>query len=190
MFPIAEVPGVIAMWSDPSNYGLRPQAQAGGTYRLVVVHITSGRPVAQNTASMWQQPNKKSSAHFVIGQDATIVQCVPLKFAAWHAHQANAYSVGVEHCAREPNEPSFPAGDPGLPLSPEQRQKSAWLVAYLLKAAGLPVDRQHVMGHNEADPATTHTLCPTGVAGGWDWPSYMTMVQAAYDQIGEPPALV
>lgn len=177
----AEVPGCLWLPADRSNYRFRPINIIG--YDLIVIHITSGHPDAHGTAEMWQKPFHGSSAHFVIGQDGTAIQCVALRFAAQHAHDANGRSVGIEHSAREPRE--FGPADPGLRPSDALYEASARLVAYLLKAAGLPVDREHVKGHAEADPKTKHTGCPN--AAGWDWPRYMARVQAAYDQIGEPP---
>lgn len=179
----AEVPNVVWVPADPSNYRPRPQAQQGGPYRLIVIHITSGHGDPYGTASMWQQPShdgKHTSAHFVVGQDGTTLQCVPLVMAAQHAHDANAYSIGIEHCAREPRE--LGVSDPGLPPSAPQLRASARLVAYLLKAAGLPPTRDYVQGHAEADPKTTHTGCPD--AAPWPWDDYMDMVAKEYGAIG------
>lgn len=181
---LAEVPGAIMVPADPSNYRPRPQAQEGGAYRLVVIHITSGRENPYNTASMWQKPNHGSSATFVIGQDPLVaLQCVPLAFAAQHAHKdVNPYSIGVEHCCREPNEPSFPPGDPGLPPTDAQLDLSARIVAYVLKAGGYPPTRDYVKGHAEVDAYTTHKGCPD--AAPWPWQEYMDKVARAYAAIG------
>lgn len=185
---IAEVPDCLWIPAHRSNYGLRPLCVVG--YEIVVIHINSGHGKAEDTAAMWQKPHHGSSAHLCVGQDGTLVQAVPLRFAAFHAHSpTNGRSVGIEHCCREPNEPSFPPGDPGLPPSDALYAKSAWLVAYLLKAAGKPVVfRETIDGHNHVDPKTTHTGCPD--AAPWDWDRYLAMVQTAYDQIASPPALV
>jgi N-acetyl-anhydromuramyl-L-alanine amidase AmpD len=184
----AEVPNAYFTLADASNYHARPPYD-GSAYDFVVIHITSGRANPIPVARMWQQPKHGSSAHFVVGQDGTVIQCVPLLYAAYHAHSANGRSVGIEHCAREPNEPSFPKNDPGLPPTIEQYTASAKLVAYLLKAAGLPVQKGvTIKGHAEADPATTHTGCPD--AAPWDWNLYLKLVNAAYDQLGKPPAIV
>lgn len=188
---IAEVPFAIMVPAHASNYRARPYG-ALTPYSLIVPHITSGHAEALPVAQMWQCPAGSKSnphgtcAHFVIGQDATVIQSVPLRYAAQHCHAANSYSVGIEHCAREPGE--FSPSDPGLPLTPAQLAISAKLTAYLLKAAGLvPALHLNIKGHYEADPATTHTGCPNAVAGGWPWDDYMEMVNAAYSQIGAPP---
>lgn len=178
-----EVPKSIWIPAHPTNYRQRPALPGGGSYDLIVIHITSGRPSALPVAQMWQEPDHKSSAHFVIGQDGTLLQCVPLRMAALHAHQANARSVGVEHCAREPKE--FGPLDPGLPPSEIQLKVSAKLVAYLLVAGGFPPTREYVKGHAEADPQTTHTNCPD--AAPWPWTRYMEMVDKEHAAILNPP---
>jgi N-acetyl-anhydromuramyl-L-alanine amidase AmpD len=165
---IAEVSMASAAWADPTNY--RTAARAG--YARIIIHITSGRANPVPVAQMWQEPHHGTSAHFVIGQDGTVLQCVRLKDVAEHAHDANADSVGIEHCAREPKE--FGPQDPGLPVSDSQYRASAKLVAYLLIAAGLQASRMTVLGHCEADKKTTHSGCPNAI---WDWDKYMGLVQ-------------
>lgn len=183
--PFAEVPGASWMPAHYTNYGFRPTYIL--SYKAIVIHCTDGRERAKPVAEMWQRPDHKSSAHFVIGQAGELIQCVKLRFAAWHAHDANASSIGIEHCARTPGE--LDDNDPGLSPSDALYGTSAQLVAYLLKAAGLPVQRgKTIFGHAEIDKKTTHTKCPDGC--GWDWPRYLAMVQARYDMIGQPPALV
>lgn len=174
-----EVPGAEAVWADPSNY----RAANRLTYACVVVHVTDGHASARPVAEMWRQPNHGSSAHFVVGQDGAVLQCVRLKDVAYHAHAANGRSVGVEHCCRTPKE--LGADDPGLPPSPELYAASAKLVAHLLKAAGLLVDRSEtLLGHREADPATTHFDCPDGA---WDWGVYLSLVDAEYAKLDAFP---
>lgn len=185
---LPEVPVASRMiLADRSNYGLRPATFHG--YSEVVIHCTDGHEKAEPVAQMFAKPlagGKHAAAHFVTGQDGEVIQCVPLAFAAYHAHAANAYSVGVEHCARTPGE--LGKNDPGLPPSDALYAASARLVAYLLVAAHLPCDRDHVKGHAEADPSTTHTRCPDGC--GWDWDRYMSMVKVEYDKLSPPAPLV
>lgn len=165
---VAEVPMAKPAWAHPTNY--RAGHRTG--YNRVVVHVTDGHPDALPVAQMWQQPNHGSSAHLVVGQAGEVYQAVRLKDVAWHAHAANWDSVGVEHCARSPGE--LKKGDPGLPPSDALYAASAKLVAYLLRAAGLQAVRHvTVLGHAEADPATTHKDCPDGC---WDWGKYMDLL--------------
>ncbi len=163
-----------ATWvpADASNF----KAASRATFTNVVIHITDGRENAQPVAEMWQEVNHKSSAHFVIGQDGTVLQAVRIKDIAWHAHAANAFSVGIEHCARTPG--SLSKDDPGLPPSPALYAASAKLVAYLCNQAELPPDRVTIQGHAEIDHATSHADCPNGAP--WDWDAYMALVQNEY----------
>jgi N-acetyl-anhydromuramyl-L-alanine amidase AmpD len=166
-----------ATWvpADASNY----KSASRASYTNIVIHITDGRERAQPVAEMWQEANHGSSAHFVVGQDGTVLQAVRLHDVAWHAHAANAYSVGIEHCARTPR--SLNHDDPGLPPSAELYAASAKLVAYLCNQAQLSPDRVTIQGHAEIDHATTHADCPNGAP--WDWDSYMTLVQNEYDAL-------
>ena len=161
--------------AHPSNYRVSYRQRP----TLIVIHCTDGHERAQPVAEMWREPNHGSSAHFVVGQNGEIFQSVMIKDVAWHAHSANSYSVGIEHCARTPGE--LGVDDPGLPPSDALYNASALLVARLCVRLGLPASRVAIVGHNEADKQTTHTECPTGC--GWDWPRYMGLVMAAREKI-------
>ncbi len=186
---IAEIPGAIMILADKSNYRNRHKNQ---TYNKIIIHCTDGKERAKPVAEMWQKPGHGSSAHFVVDQNGSVIQCVPMCFAAFHAHEINDSSVGVEHCARTPGEFERPpmnwVHDPGLPPSSALYAASARLVAYLLVAAGLPADRAHVRGHAESDPKTTHDRCPEGC--GWDWSGYMAMVQDEHRKLTGAPESV
>jgi N-acetyl-anhydromuramyl-L-alanine amidase AmpD len=171
-----DYPGALWVPADPTNYRAAGRP-IGAEYDLIVIHCTDGRSRAQPVAEMWQEKNRGSSAHFVIGQDGTVIQCVALTSIAWHAHDANGRSVGIEHCARTPGELGH--DDPGLPPSEALYAASARLVAWLLRRVGLDGVgnlRTVVRGHAEADPKTTHTECPLGC--GWDWDSYAERLRA------------
>jgi N-acetyl-anhydromuramyl-L-alanine amidase AmpD len=173
-----EVPNSELVLADPTNYRT---AQRTG-YDLITIHCTDGHEKAIPVAEMWQEPNHGSSAHFVIGQDGRVLQCVRLKDVAYHAHNANTTSVGIEHCARTPGE--LGPKDLGLPPSKAQYAASARLVAWLCRAAGLPPDRTSVRGHAEVDTKTSHQQCPIGC--GWDWTFYIGLVQLEYEKLVNP----
>ena len=183
-----EIPGVSKfILADSSNRTSRPSLliKTGHPYDEVVIHCTDGREHALPVAQMWQEPHHGSSAHIVIGQDAEAIQCVPLREMAYHAHSASSHSIGIEHCARTPGE--LGKGDPGLKPTEAQYRKSAQIVAWLLTAAGLvPELHKTIKGHAEADPTTTHTRCPNGC--GWDWNTYMMMVNEEFAKLAAPPA--
>lgn len=157
----------------PADPGARRDDGPGRRVTHLVLHITSGAARAQPVAEMFATPKARrsppvsTSAHFIIGQDGTVLQSVRLDQVAYHAHFASGYSIGIEHCAREPR--ALGPTDPGLPLSEPQIEASVALVRELAGRYGIPLDRGHILGHSEADPSTNHTGCPGAVAGGFPW---------------------
>jgi N-acetyl-anhydromuramyl-L-alanine amidase AmpD len=159
--------------ADPGNYhawtldGPRSIAK-------VVCHITDGHANLDGPVSMFQKAGTKASPHYIVGQDGTVVQMVRHRDIAWHAHVANPISIGIEHCARSPRE--LGPSDPGMPLTDAQLQSSAKLVQWLCGQFQLPLDRDHIQGHCEADPKTTHLDCPNKI---WPWDRFMEMVKGS-----------
>lgn len=168
----ADYPGAMWLPADPTNYRIANRSRVS----IICIHCTDGHERAQPVAEMWQEPHHNSSAHFVVGQQGEVFQSVAIKDVAYHAHAANAYSVGVEHSARTPKE--LGPNDLGLPPSDELYASSSKLVAWLCSHLAIPPTRVAIVGHAEADPATSHQLCPTGC--GWDWSHYMDLVAAEY----------
>ena len=188
----AEYPG--AVWSPSPNHSSR----RGVVVDKIVIHITDGGPSLSNCVERFQREETKASPHFVVGRDGTVVQLVALDRAAWHASGWNRESVGIEHVCRTPGELKGWAklsretrrklvecdadadadSDPGMLPTEAQITASRRLVAWLCAKLGLPIDRQHVVGHYES-PTTTHQDCGLGVEDGgiWPWEEYMGLVQ-------------
>ena len=138
----------------------------------VALHVTDGKAVdAQQTArNVFAQPKQLGahgkwqvqSAHYIVGRDGTVVQCVRHKDIAFHANEENSYTIGIEHNARDPGDTT---------LTDVQYWKSAKLVIWIGKQLGLPVfDRWYLQGHSEIDQTTTHSQCPQRALS---WRTYM-----------------
>jgi N-acetyl-anhydromuramyl-L-alanine amidase AmpD len=145
----------------------------------IVIHITDGGASIEGPISWFQNPASGVSAHYVLGQNGEVVQMVRDRDIAWHANSANGDSIGIEHCARAPKAQG--PDDPGLMPTPLQYAASGALVGWLCGEYGIPMDRDHILGHSEADPQTSHGGCPNAV---WDWDYYMEMLTG---QISLPP---
>jgi hypothetical protein len=141
----------------------------------IVLHCTDGRAVdarvtARNVFGQPKQWNARAnrfdaqSAHYIVGRDGTVVQCVLHKDVAYHANQASANTIGIEHNAREPGDTT---------LTGIQYWRSAELVVWLGQKCGVPMDRYWIMGHSEIDPHTTHSGCPQRAL---DWDTYMLAI--------------
>jgi len=145
----------------------------------IVIHITDGHPPITGTIAMFQDPNRKdkkgnpihASAHYIVGRNGEVVQMVRNQDVAYHANEANADSIGIEHAARSPHE--WGKDDPGFDVTDAEYCASAALVRWLCNEFNLPMDRDHIKGHVEVDPKKRHPDCPIGV---WNWDYYMSLV--------------
>ena len=152
--------------------------RAGTAIDRIVIHITDA-PTTSSTVNTFSNAGAQASAHYLVGQDGEIVQFVSEADTAWHARGANRRSVGIEHVAIKAGGADYPRRDgsiqhfDALPPTDTQYCESAALVSYLCQKYGLTADRTTIIGHNEADPTTTHGACPTG---NWDWDHFMRLV--------------
>ncbi|MFO1153589.1 MAG: N-acetylmuramoyl-L-alanine amidase [Rhodospirillales bacterium] len=138
----------------------------------VIIHITDA-PTTASTVSHFTRPDANSSAHYLVGQDGAIIQFVRENDIAWHARGANSDSIGIEHvCVKEGGVTYGNTTFQHLPPTDAQYCGSAALVSYLCLKYGIPIDRQHIIGHVEADPNTKHRFTLNGapfmaIAGLW-----------------------
>jgi N-acetyl-anhydromuramyl-L-alanine amidase AmpD len=159
--------------ANPNNYTVanRPYSNL---INKVVVHVTQG---SWASAINWfANPIAEASAHYVVrSADGFVSQSVSEKDIAWHAGNwsYNQTSIGIEHEAYFDN-PSW--------FSDAMFRSSAQLTAYLANKYQIPIDRDHIIGHNEVpDPynpgdyggASHHVNCP---GGWWWWDLYMRYV--------------
>ena len=92
----------------------------GNIPRMFVVHIMVGYMAGTDT--VFRNPNAQASAHFGVSRGGKVWQWVDTDDIAWHAFDANTYSIGVEH-----------AGFPNEPLTDLQVQASGQLYAWAHK---------------------------------------------------------
>ena len=161
--------------------------RAGTAIDRIVIHITDA-PTTSSTVNTFGAAGAQASAHYLVGQDGEVIQFVSEADTAWHARGANRRSVGIEHVAIKAGGADYARRDgtmqhfDALPPSDTQYCESAALVSYLCQKYGLTVDRTTIIGHNEADPTTTHGACPTG---NWNWDHFMRLVS---EQVCAPQA--
>jgi hypothetical protein len=136
--------------------------------RFIVIHTTEG-PYA--TAISWfKNPESAASAHYVIRGDGAITQMVDDDTVAWHARCWNDYAIGIEHEAYSTN---------GSGMTNALYNSSARLVKMLAEKYNIPLDKDHIIGH---DFWETKEFLSTPVLGDcqdhndpgpyWDWRRY------------------
>jgi N-acetyl-anhydromuramyl-L-alanine amidase AmpD len=142
------------------------------TINAIVIHDTEGRFIG--SVRFLQRARTQGSAHFVVSRRGQVVQLVPLTDVAWHSGNSwwNLHSIGIEH-----------EGWAGRRAYTEKEYRaSAQLVAYLAHRWGIPLDREHVIGHNEV-PNPYHRGWFGGADGHtdpgiyWNWRHYMHLVR-------------
>ncbi|MEQ4206638.1 peptidoglycan recognition family protein [Actinopolymorpha sp. B9G3] len=163
---------------DYGNHDLadRPNSQQ---IRYIVIHDTEG--AYETTLNLVQDPTYVSWHYTLRASDGHIAQHVKAKDAAWHAGNwyVNAKSIGLEHegyAAR------------GTWYTEAMYRTSAKLVAYLAKKYDIPLDRQHILGHD-----TVQGITPPFVQGMhwdpgpyWDWSHYFDLLDAPFENSGGP----
>jgi hypothetical protein len=176
-----------ACWipADPSNYSVadRPHDYP---IDMIVIHDIEGS--AASGIQDFETPNWAASAHYVVDYDGSVTQMVREKDIAWHAGNwdYNTRSIGIEHAGF--------AWTPGLYTTAEYNGSAA-IAASICSRYGVPMDRTHVIGHDEVpDPNNP------GLFGGsdhhtdpgpyWDWTYYMATAQADTKALPSPPHIM
>jgi hypothetical protein len=177
MPPVSFVP------ANRANYA--PAKRHASAIRMIVVHVSEG--TYRGTISWFRNPRAHASANYVVGRDGAITQMVPNWDIAWHAGNGwvNRHSVGIEHEGYTATLGTF---------TDAEYRSSAQLAAALLRRSLLPIDRRHLIGHNQV-PDPLHA----GLSGGyshhtdpgrfWDWRRYLSYVRSYARGVTPPPPL-
>ncbi|WP_405918939.1 N-acetylmuramoyl-L-alanine amidase [Streptomyces longwoodensis] len=155
--------------NDYGNHDLgdRPASQR---IRYIVVHDTEG--AWEGVLNLVQDPTYVSWNYTLRSTDGHIAQHVKAKDVAWHAGNwyVNAASIGLEH-------EGFLAA-PDAWYTEAMYRASARLVKYLSVQYGIPLDRQHILGHDTVPGPTTSTVPGMHTDPGpfWDWAHYFQLL--------------
>ncbi|MER5601875.1 N-acetylmuramoyl-L-alanine amidase [Streptomyces sp. NPDC002265] len=159
-YPLAE--------SQPASTSNYTVSQRPTSYPLshVIIHVT--QETYPDTLSIFQNPAKKVSAHYVVrSADGHVAQCVRERDVAWHAGNwdYNTRSIGIEHEGWV-DRPSY--------FTNALYEASARLTAAVCTKYGIPKDRAHIIGHYEV-PGSDHS----DPGPNWDWVRYIRLVNFA-----------
>jgi N-acetylmuramoyl-L-alanine amidase-like protein len=176
------LPAAYAQNSSPSDYGnydLADRPAEGLSIRYVVVHDTEESYDA--TLAEFQNSHAYASAHYVTrSSDGLVTQMVPTKDVAWHAGNwyVNTHSVGIE------NE-GF-ALDGAQWFTPNLYDSLARLTRYQAQRFGFPLDRAHVIGHDQVPGPTGAYQAGMHWDPGtyFDWAYFMRLVGAPLEPSG------
>ncbi|MDI3403717.1 N-acetylmuramoyl-L-alanine amidase [Streptomyces cavernicola] len=144
--------------------------------RYIVVHDTEG--TWDTALKLVQDPEYVSWQYTLRSTDGHVAQHLKLKDVGWHAGNwaINSQSIGLEH-------EGF-LTKPDAWYTEAMYRSSARLVKYLAKRYDIPLDRQHVLGHDTVPGTTTSTIPGMHTDPGpyWDWQHYFTLMGKPFER--------
>ncbi|QYC43310.1 N-acetylmuramoyl-L-alanine amidase A [Nonomuraea coxensis DSM 45129] len=136
----------------------------------IVIHDTEGG--YQGIPTMIRDPKYVSWHYTIRSRDGHVAQHVKTNDLAWHAGNwdVNTRSIGIEH------EGYLAKG--GAWYTEAMYRSSARLVRYLAAKHGVPLDRAHILGHDNVPGTTPKTVAGMHEDPGpyWDWAHYFELM--------------
>ncbi|MEU7027169.1 N-acetylmuramoyl-L-alanine amidase [Streptomyces sp. NPDC046275] len=159
-----------AEWTAASGYNWR-RADRPDDYVIdrVVIHVVQGS--YRSALKVFKDPAHGAAAHYVVRKDGHVAQMIRELDVAFHAgnRDMNERSIGIEHEGFVDRPQDF---------TPAMYEASARLTADICARYGIPVDREHIIGHVEV-PGTDHT----DPGPHWDWKRYIALVRKAREKV-------
>ncbi|MEU1306405.1 N-acetylmuramoyl-L-alanine amidase [Streptomyces shenzhenensis] len=138
----------------------------------IVIHDTEAS--LDSMLKTIQDPAEASWHYSVRSSDGHITQHIRTKDEAWHSGSqfVNARSIGIEH-------EGF-LTRPDAWYTEEMYRSSARLVRYLAEKYDIPLDRQHIFGHDNVPAPTGDSIPDMHDDPGpfWDWRHYFDLLGA------------
>jgi hypothetical protein len=174
--------------SDPGNFGnydkarrpgrmLTPAGQAASMkIKYIIIHDTEGS--YDSAISTFQNPASYVSANYVVrSSDGAVTEMVRPRNVSWGAGDwyVNMHAISIE-------DEGFAAQ--GATWYTEALYSScAALVRYLAARYGIPLDRQHILGHEDVPgPTDYYTSIQHWDPGPfWNWDHFMALVHGTSD---------
>jgi Negative regulator of beta-lactamase expression len=160
---------------DYGNYDLANRPADGLKIQYIIIH--DSEVSYQGTIDTFLRPTYTSANYVIRSSDGQITEMVRPNNVAWQAGNwyINSHSIGIEHEGY--------AAQGSTWYSEPMYRESAKLVNYLAKRFNIPLDRQHILGHDNVpglsvayqkgmhwDPATY-----------WDWSHYFDLLGAPFN---------
>ncbi|WP_405781338.1 N-acetylmuramoyl-L-alanine amidase [Streptomyces sp. NBC_00859] len=164
--------------ADPSNGQVSDRPANGMKITQIIIHTTEGS--YDGSIRTFQTPGG-ASAHYVMrSSDGAVTQMLPDKDVAFGDgnYDSNLHAVQIEH-------EGFSAHGADW-YTTAAYERTAELVKYLAGRYGVPLDRQHILGHDNVPGPSDTTLAGMhwDPADGWDWTRFMGLLGTSFD-LGE-----
>ncbi|WFE33003.1 peptidoglycan recognition family protein [Micromonospora sp. WMMD975] len=165
--------------ADPGDYGNhdlgnRPKQQK---IEYIVIHDTEG--YFDPSVDLVKRADYLGWHYTLRSADGYVAQHIKAKDVGWHAGNwyVNAKSIGLEHEGFAGN---------GAWYTEAMYRSSAKLVRYLAQKFGIPLDRQHIIGHDNVPGITAAAVGGMHWDPGpyWDWSHYFDLMKAPFRTLG------
>ncbi len=177
--PISWIPALYKTFDNQGNYGnfdLANRPTDGLKINYIVIHNTETS--FDDALNLFKTPTYTSANYLISSQDGQVAEMVQPKDVAWHAGNwyINAHSIGIEH------EGYATVG--GFWYTKAMYQSSAALVKYLAAQYNIPLDRQHIIGHDNVPGLTKANQKKMHWDPGtyWDWEYYFKLLGIDFRQ--------
>ncbi|MEU0397873.1 N-acetylmuramoyl-L-alanine amidase [Streptomyces sp. NPDC006208] len=161
-----EIDHLGAEWTAASraNWRLADRPDDYGIDR-VIIHVVQGS--YRSALKVFKDPGHGAATHYVVRKDGHVAQLIRELDVAFHAgnRSFNERSIGIEHEGFVDKPKGF---------TDAMYRSSARLTAGVCARYGIPVDREHIIGHVEV-PGTDHT----DPGPHWNWDRYLKLVREA-----------
>ncbi|ONK12552.1 N-acetylmuramoyl-L-alanine amidase A [Streptomyces sp. MP131-18] len=164
------------------GYGNHDQARrpASQSVDYIVIHDTEA--TWETTLDLVQDPEYVSWHYSLRSRDGHIAQHVAGEDVGWHAGNwyVNAKSIGLEH-------EGF-LTDPDAWYTEAMYRTSARLVRHLAREYDIPLDRHHILGHDNVQGPTDASVPGMHTDPGpyWDWSHYFDLLGAPFRATAGP----
>lgn len=162
-----------ARLADYGSHDLADRPNGGLDVRYITLHSTD--ETYDGTLDLFRDPTYAAGAHYVVrSQDGHVTQMIPTKDIAWDSANRSFYqhSIAIEQEGWATHGASW--------YSENLYRSTSQLVRYLAAKYGIPLDRAHILGHDnipggtESGVATQHW----DPGPGWDWEHFFDLLGA------------
>ncbi|QNE78891.1 N-acetylmuramoyl-L-alanine amidase [Streptomyces finlayi] len=170
------VPAAYQQTGDPADketYGNYDTADRPKTNKIKFIVLHDTEVDFDTTLRIFRNPLNQSSAHYVVrSHDGHVTQMVKNKDVAWQAGNwyLNTHSIGIEQ--------EGVAAEGAKWYTPEMYRSTAKLVRHLAAEYDIPLDREHIIGHDAVPPTSTSGTRNMHWDPGpyWDWNRFMALL--------------
>lgn len=172
--------------TDPTNYGnydIANRPNDGMKIKYIFIHDMEGS--YQSSIAWFQNPIAYASANYMVSSTGAITQMVPNKDISWGVYNwyDNMHGINIENEGFAAQGASW--------FTPIMYQNEATLIRWLADKYHIPLDRQHILGHDNISTLLTWQMPIQHWDPGpyWNWAYFMDLIQGKPTSDTDTPSL-